>query len=72
MYKSWFRLVLWYIDHCRLFNAKSSLYVYIWMYKSWFGLVLWYIDHCRLFNAKSSLYVYSGCIRVGLFGFMVY
>ena len=23
------RLVLWHINHCRLFNAKSSLYIYI-------------------------------------------
>ena len=22
-------LVLWHINHCRLFNAKSSLYIYI-------------------------------------------
>ncbi len=22
-------LVLWYINHCRLFNAKSSLFIYI-------------------------------------------
>ena len=25
----WFGLVWWYINHCRLFNAKSSLYIYI-------------------------------------------
>ena len=25
----WFGLVLWLIKHCRLFNAKSSLYIYI-------------------------------------------
>ena len=25
----WFGLVLWHISHCRLFNAKSSLYTYI-------------------------------------------
>ena len=25
----WFGLVLWHINHCRLFNAKSSLYMYI-------------------------------------------
>ena len=25
----WFGLVLWDIKHCRLFNAKSSLYIYI-------------------------------------------
>ena len=25
----WFDLVLWHISHCRLFNAKSFLYIYI-------------------------------------------
>ena len=25
----WFHWVLWHINHCRLFNAKSSLYIYI-------------------------------------------
>ena len=25
----WFGCVLWHINHCRLFNAKSSLYIYI-------------------------------------------
>ena len=22
-------MILWHINHCRLFNAKSSLYIYI-------------------------------------------
>ena len=25
----WFGLVLWHIDHCRLFNAQFFLYIYI-------------------------------------------
>ena len=25
----WFGWVLWHIDHCRFFNVKSSLYIYI-------------------------------------------
>ena len=25
----WFSWVLWHIKHCKLFNAKSSLYIYI-------------------------------------------
>ena len=33
----WFGWVLWHINHCRLFNAKSSLYIYIKYI--WFGLV---------------------------------
>ena len=32
--------VLWHINHCRLFNAKSSLYIYIKYI--WFGLVDFY------------------------------
>ena len=64
----WFGWVLWHINHCRSFNAKSSLYIYIYI---WFGFdyVLWYINHCRLFNAKSSLYIYISYIRFGLVGF---
>ena len=50
--------ILWHINHYRLFNAKSSLYIYIKYI--WFSLVvfLWHINHYRLFNAKSSLYIY--------------
>ena len=36
----WFGWVLWYINHCRLFNAKSSLYINIKYI--WFGLVGFY------------------------------
>ena len=36
----WFGLVLWHINHCRLFNAKYSLYIYIKYI--WFGLVGFY------------------------------
>ena len=28
----WFELVLWHINHCRLFNAKSSLYIILNIY----------------------------------------
>ena len=37
-YLIWFGLVLWHINHCRLFSLV------------WFGLVLWYINHYRLFS----------------------
>ena len=50
-----------------LFNAKSSLYIYIKYI--WFGWVLCHINHCRLFNAKSSLYIYIEYIWFGLVGF---
>ena len=36
----WLGWVLWHINHCRLFNAKSSLYIYIKYIR--FGLVGFY------------------------------
>ena len=36
-----FRGVLWNINHCRLFNAESFLYIYI-IYMIWFDLVWFY------------------------------
>ena len=36
----WFGWVLWHINHCRLCNAKFSLYIYIKY--TWFGLVGFY------------------------------
>ena len=36
----WLGWVLWHINHCRLFNAESSLYIYIRYI--WFGLVGYY------------------------------
>ena len=50
----WFGLVLWGINYCRLFYAKSCLYIYM----IWLGWVLWHINHFRLFNAKSCLHIY--------------
>ena len=72
IYRIWFGWVLQHIKHSRLFNAKSSLYIYIkyiWFGLVWFGLVLWHINHCRLFNAKSSLYIYIKYIWFGLVWF---
>ena len=37
----WFGWVLCHINHCRLFNAKSSLYIYIKYIR--FGLVGFYV-----------------------------
>ena len=54
MLESRFYLVLWHINHCRLFNAKSSLNIKC----IWFGLVLWHVNPRRLFNAKCCLYIY--------------
>ena len=61
----WFGLFLWHINHCRLSNAKSSLYIYIknigfgWVGLGW---VQWHINHCKLFYAKSFLYI--SCISI--------
>ena len=65
----WFDLVLWHINHWRLFYAKSSLYIYIKYI--WFGWVGFYgiSTHCRLFKAKSSLYIYIKYIWFGWVGF---
>ena len=70
-YMIWLGWVLWHINHCRLFNAKSSLYIYILNIYDLLGLgwVLWHIKHCRLFNTKSSLYIY---IKYILFGWVVF
>ena len=39
----WFGLVLWHINHCRLFNAKSYLYIYI---KCMIDIFKWPLAHC--------------------------
>ena len=64
-----FGLVLWHINHWRLFNAKSSLYIYIKYI--WFGWVGFYaistiIDYLM---PISSLYIYIKYIGFGLVGF---
>ena len=66
IYMIWFGWVLWHINHCRLFNDKSSLYTYIKYISFWFGWVLWYIKQCSLFNTKSPLYIHSKYIWVCL------
>ena len=55
-----YSLVLWHIHPRKLFNAKSTLYIYIYIhiYMISFGCVLWHINHCRLFNVNSSSYLY--------------
>ena len=34
----WFGWVLWHINHCRLFNAKSSLFIYIYDLVWFYGI----------------------------------
>ena len=53
----WFDWALWYINHCRLFNAKFVLYIYI---KSiWFSLVGFYgISTIVGYSMPNPLYRY--------------
>ena len=69
-YKIWFGWVLWHINHCRLFNAKSSLYIYIKYIR--FGLVRFYgisIIAGYLMPNPLYIYIYIKNIRFGLVGF---
>ena len=53
----WFGWVLWHINNCRLFNAKSSLYIYI-KYIS-FGLVRFYgMSTIVGYLIQNPLYIY--------------
>ena len=65
----WFGWVLWQINHCRLFNAKSSLYIYIKYI--WFGLVGFYGRSTIVgYLTPNPLYTYSiRYIWFGLVGF---
>ena len=68
----WFGWVLWYINHCRLFNAKSSLYIFI-KYIG-FGLVGFYdISTIVGYLMSNPLHTYILIVYdlVGL-GFMAY
>ena len=38
---TWFALVLWHMNNCKLFNAKPSLYIY--NKYIWLGLVRLYV-----------------------------
>ena len=50
-------LVFWHINHCRLFNAKSSLYIHIKYI--WFGLVWFYgISNIVGYLMPNPLYTY--------------
>ena len=68
----WFGLVLWHINHCWLFNAKSSLYIHIRYI--WFGLVGFYgISTIVGYLMPNPLYTYILDIYdLVWFGFMAY
>ena len=53
----WYGMILWHINHCRLSNAKSSLYIYIKYI--WFGLVWFYgISTIVGYLMPNLLYIY--------------
>ena len=68
----WFGWVLWHINHFRLFNAKSSLYIYIKYI--WFGLVGFYgISTIVGYLIPNLLYTYIlNIYDLVWFGFMAY
>ena len=68
----WFGLVLWHINPCRLFNAKSSLYIYI-IYKG-FRLIGFYgISTLVGYLTPNPLYTYIlNIYELVWFGFMAY
>ena len=53
----WLGWVLWHINHCRIFNAKYSLYIYIKCI--WFGSVRFYgISTTEGYLMPNPLYIY--------------
>ena len=68
----WFGWVLWHINHCRLFNAKSTLYIYI-KYIG-FGLIGFYGISTIVGNSMPNhLHTYILIIDdLVWFGFMAY
>ncbi len=67
-----FGCILWHINHCRLSNAKSSLYIYI-KYIG-FGLVWFYgISTIVGYLKPNAVYTYiSNIYDLVWFGFMAY
>ena len=64
----WLGWVLWHINHCRLFNAKSSFYKYIEYI--WFGLVRFYgISTIVGYLMLNPLFTNTLNIWFGLVGF---
>ena len=62
---------LWYINHCRLFNAKSSLCIY-WICMIWFGWV-YDIPTTVGYLMPNSLYTYIlNIYNLVWLGFMAY
>ena len=53
----WFGCFLWHINHCRLFNAKLSLYIYI-KYIGFGWVVLYGISTIVGYLMPNCLYTY--------------
>ena len=72
IYMIWLGWVLWHINHCRLFNAESSLYTYIKY--TWFGWVGFYgISTIVDYLMPNPLYTYiSNIYDLVWLGFMAY
>ena len=68
----WFGWVLWHINHCRLFNAKSFLYLYIKYIR--FGLVWFYGISTKVgYLMSNPLYTYIlNIYDLVWLGFMAY
>ena len=65
----WFGWFLWHINHCRLFNAKSTVHIYIKYI--WFGLVGFYgISTIVGYLMPNPLYTYISYIWFGLVVFL--
>ena len=61
-YKIWFGRVLWHINHCRLFDAKSCFYIfikYIWFSFVWFygiSIIVGYLVPNPVFTYILNIY----------------
>ena len=55
----WFGLVLWHINNCRLFNAKSSLYTHTHTHTHTHTYIYIYICIYILFTNPSTLAGYD-------------
>ena len=70
----WFGWVLWHINHCRLFNAKSSLYIYIkYIYDLvWLGFMTYQplqVIQCQVLFIHIYL-IYMICKHIQLIKFL--
>ena len=67
----WFGWVLWHINHCRLFNANSSLYVYI-KYIGFAFVVFYGISNIVGYSMPNTVYTYIISIYVFFFGLVLW